>query len=148
MIKEQALVIAVEEHAVLVQTQRTSTCGSCESKQGCGTAVLAKGMGQGTTRLRIQTDLDVKVGDRVILAIDESALLIGSLLIYLLPLLALILGGLLGDYGTRLLELDNELLSIGLGIVALVSCLLLIRFNPHARRYQQGIQPKMTEILP
>ena len=147
MIEVQGLVIAVEDNAVVVQTQRVSTCGSCASKQGCGTAALAKGMGKGVTEIRIVTDLDVKVGDRVTLAIEESALLKGSLFIYLFPLMAMILGSLVGDYYSNRLAINNELLSIFCGLAGLVGALLLARLNPYARQFQQRIQPKLLTIL-
>ena len=146
MIEEQGLVIAVEAGTVVVQTQRASTCGSCASKQDCGTSVLAKGMGKGVTNLRIVTDQDVKVGDRVTLAIEESALLKGSLFIYLLPLVALILGALLGEYCSNLLSIHNELLSVLFGVAGLVGSFLLARLNLHARQFQQRIQPKILAI--
>lgn len=147
MIEEQGLVIAVEADAVIVQTQRASTCGSCASKQSCGTSVLAKGMGKGVTHLRIVTDQDVKVGDTVTLAIKESALLKGSLFIYLFPLTAMILGALLGDYCSNLLSINNELLSVLFGVAGLVGSFLLARLNSYARQFQQRIQPKIQTIV-
>ncbi|HIA07803.1 MAG TPA: Fis family transcriptional regulator [Chromatiaceae bacterium] len=144
MIEEQALVIAVEKGAVVVQTQRASTCGSCATKQGCGTSALAKGMGKGYTELRVVSDLDVNVGDTVILAIDESSLLKGAVFVYLLPLIAMILGGITGDYCANLFALNSEWLSIVFGVAGLVGSLLLIRLNPYAHRFQQQIQPRMV----
>jgi len=147
MIEEQGLVIAIEADVVVVQTQRASTCGSCSAKKGCGTSVLAEGLGKGVTNIRIVTDQDVKVGDRVTLAINESALLKGSLFIYLLPLAAMILAALLGEYCANLLSINTELLSAIFGVVGLVGSFLFTRLNSHARQFQQRIQPKIQTIV-
>ena len=91
-------------------------------------------MAHSYTEFRVVTDLEVKVGDRVILAIDESALLKGAVFIYLLPLTAMILSGLVGDYCSSLLTLNNEWLTISFGIAGLVGSLMLNRLNPHAQQ--------------
>lgn len=93
MIEEQATVIDREGDYVWVQTQRQSSCGQCSVKGGCGTQVLSKVLGNKTSHVRCLNSHDVKIGDRVIIGIEESALLSGSFLMYLLPLLSMILFG-------------------------------------------------------
>ncbi|MCK5697069.1 MAG: SoxR reducing system RseC family protein [Gammaproteobacteria bacterium] len=91
MIEEHATVINNEGNYVWVSTQRQSSCGHCAVKNSCGTSVLAKVLGRKSSTIRCLNTLDsIKKGDKVIIALDESALLIGSFLIYFLPLLSMI----------------------------------------------------------
>jgi len=90
MIEEQAVVIRLEGQHVWLETQRQSACGHCSVKDGCGTQVLGKVLGNKSVVVRCVNSLDVIVGDVVVVGIKESALLKGSLLLYFLPLLLMI----------------------------------------------------------
>ena len=99
MIEEHARVVAFEGDDVWVETQRKSACGQCAANKGCGTAVLGKVLGNKSTRVRILNPKATKVsiGDEIVVGIEEQALVRGSLAVYIAPLLALFLFGLLGD---------------------------------------------------
>ena len=94
MIEEQATVVAFEGDYVWVQTRHKTTCGQCSASKGCGTQVLGKVIGARISRIKCLNDKQLAMGDDVIIGLDENALLSGSLLIYFLPLLLmLVLGG-------------------------------------------------------
>ena len=99
MIEERAQVVAFEGDDVWVETQRQSACGQCAANKGCGTATLAKVLGNKRTRVRVLNPraTKVSVGDEIVVGIEEQALVRGSLAIYIAPLLALFLFGLLGE---------------------------------------------------
>jgi sigma-E factor negative regulatory protein RseC len=99
MIEERAQVVAFEGDDVWVETQRKSACGQCAANKGCGTATLAKVLGNKRTRVRVLNPKATKVsiGDEIVVGIEEQALIRGSLAIYIAPLLALFLFGILGD---------------------------------------------------
>ena len=71
MIEEHARVVAVQGDTALLQTQRQSSCGSCEVKSGCGTSVLAGIVGQKMTQLKVQNTLNARPGDEVVLGFGE-----------------------------------------------------------------------------
>jgi sigma-E factor negative regulatory protein RseC len=89
MLKEQGVVVSVDEHFAWIQTQRKSGCGHCSSNQECGTASLAQVFGRKQAHIKVVNDLAAKVGDQVIIGVEEQALVTGSLLLYLLPLISL-----------------------------------------------------------
>ena len=123
MIEERAQVVALNAEGVWVETQRRTACGQCSANKGCGTATLAKVLGNKRSRVRALNPkaTSVAVGDEVIIGIDEQALVRGSLAVYTVPLLSLFVFGLLGQLlGTQLLFGDSEWLSIGLSILGLV----------------------------
>jgi sigma-E factor negative regulatory protein RseC len=90
VIEEQGRVVAVEWGAVWVETLRKSTCSSCSVKAGCGQSLLDQLSASGRRGLvRALSNLQLNVGDRVIIGVREDLLVRGSLLVYLLPLLGL-----------------------------------------------------------
>ncbi len=99
MIEELAQVVSFEGDDIWVETQRKSACGQCSANKGCGTAVLAKVLGNKRSRVRVLNPnaTEVSIGDEIIVGIEEQALVRGSLAIYMTPLLALFLFGLLGS---------------------------------------------------
>ncbi|MDP1708057.1 MAG: SoxR reducing system RseC family protein [Gammaproteobacteria bacterium] len=108
MMEEQARVVALQPGFVWVETERKSTCGACSLSKGCGSAVLARLLGSRRTRIKAMNTLPVTVGDEVVLGLAEDALIRGSLVLYALPLLALLLGAFAGEYISALLRLEQD----------------------------------------
>lgn len=144
MIEESAQVVAVEGESgeyVWVETQRQSTCGGCAANQACGTATLAKVLGTRRTRVRAINQSGAKLGDRVIVGIDESALIRGSLAVYAMPLLTLMGGGIVGALLSERLQVTGESLTLGLGIAGLVTGLLWLKGFTRRIRDDSRYQP-------
>ena len=95
MIEEQAFVVELEEGFAWVERERSSSCGSCAANKGCGTATLQKVMGNKRSRIRAINQANAKVGQQVVVGLEEQALLKGSLLAYIMPLLMMFVGALL-----------------------------------------------------
>jgi sigma-E factor negative regulatory protein RseC len=135
VLEEPARVVVAAERFVVVETLRRSTCESCSAHKGCGTATLGKVLGRRRTSVRALSDIDVRAGDQVVIAIAEGAFLRGSLATYLMPLLLMIVGAFLGQQLSFVLSLQGEGLTILLGGVGLglgFGCLLL--FSRSIRR--------------
>ena len=96
MIETEAVVVKVEHTVAYVQAERKSNCSSC-SESSCGTSVLANFFGQKTPLYRASNEVGAKVGDRVVVGMEESALFKGTLLLYLFPLLLLFVGAVMGS---------------------------------------------------
>ncbi len=98
MLEERGQVVAVEPGAVLVEVQRRSACGSCQARAACGQG-LGQMLRQGSAhQVRALTDLQLAVGDVVTLGVSEDLLLHSALLVYLLPLVALLAGAGIGRW--------------------------------------------------
>lgn len=96
MIEERGRVLSVESGAVWVETVRHSACSSCQARAGCGQSLMQRlGVGSRQGFIRALDDGHCRVGDEVLIGIPESAVLHGSALVYMLPLLALFVGALL-----------------------------------------------------
>ena len=138
MIEETAQVVRIDGADVWVETRRRSTCSGCAAEKGCGTAALSKVLGNRRTLVRVLADMPLRVGDQVVIGIAEQALVRGSLAVYAVPLLLLLLGAVLGDMGAGHGLWDNAeagSLVLGLGGLA-VGLLWLRRFT---RRIQNDV---------
>ena len=144
MIEEQARVISCDGAYAVVETQRKTSCGACSMNKACGTGVLAKVFKDKMARLKVKNSIEAKVGEEVIVGVEEAAMLRGSFLVYMLPLLMLILFALLGEEIARqLLIVQVELVSICFALMGLFIALWWVRRhtsnNSGQNRYQAVI---------
>jgi len=149
MIEEQARVISTELGHAWVETQRRSTCGTCAANKGCGTSVIAKVVGNRRSRVRAIDPLGVRLGDEVVVGIEESALVRGSLAVYTVPLLAMLVTAVLARW---LWPAAGEPLVVLAGLGGLAGGLLWLRLFAHRvsadRRYQPVILRRLHVLHP
>lgn len=90
MVEENAKILKVEGDVVWVQAIQQSACGSCQAQKGCGHSLLAK-TGQRQIDLPVaRNGLDVSVHDQVVIGVPEQAILKSSMLMYGVPLGAML----------------------------------------------------------
>lgn len=97
MLEERGQVIAVEQGAVRVRVNRQSACGSCQARAACGQGLMQVIQPEHCHEVRALTDLNLQEGEFVVLGVSENLVLRSALMVYLLPLLALITGAVLGQ---------------------------------------------------
>lgn len=102
MIEEHAVIIAIPEHQAndhmpkaTVMLERKVACGICGQKRGCGNATWGKLLGHASDGFEVLNPIGAKVGDSVIIAIEERVLLRSIMFMYLLPLLGMTIGALI-----------------------------------------------------
>lgn len=96
MLEETGRIVELDGEYAWVESERTSTCGSCSVRQGCGTSAIARVLGRKRLRLRAVNQAGAAVGDHVIIGITESGLVRGSLAVYAVPLAGLLAGAVAG----------------------------------------------------
>jgi len=148
MLEQQATVVAVDGDDVVVHADAvTGGCSSCHvgSTGRCGSGTLARlFQRRPPAPLRLPNSIAAVVGDRVVLGIDEQALLYGALQLYLLPLLTLFGGAVVGDL---LLPLRSEIGAVLGAITGLIFGLQGIRYWQQ-RQPQQRLAPQLLRRLP
>ena len=121
MITEQAIVVSANKSETWIETQRKSSCGQCSANKGCGTSVLSKILGNKFSTMKAINKIDAKVGDNVIVALNESALLKGAFMAYIVPLLFIFVFALLGQLLVSLMSLpDYELFIIAFSLLGFI----------------------------
>ncbi len=142
MLEEHATVVAVEENAVWAEVQRKSVCGQCAANKGCGSAVLQKVLGNKRNIFRVSGDLRVSVGDEVVIGVNENAIVKGSLLVYALPVICIIVFALLGEtIASRMLSIDSDYMSVLGAAIGLIVSVLGLRWHSHKSHNQPQYQP-------
>ncbi|MDP2829822.1 MAG: SoxR reducing system RseC family protein [Sulfuricellaceae bacterium] len=103
MLEAEGTIVSTTPDETWVETSRASACGSCSSKDGCGTTTLNQMLGTKKSAFKVLNPIGARAGERVVIGVEEAALLKSSALVYLLPLVLLLLGAMLGG----LLAPDN-----------------------------------------
>lgn len=126
MIEESARVVGLEGNCAWVQTQRRSTCSGCSANKGCGVSVLDKVLGRRTNNIKVLNPSNAQVGDEVVLGIEESALVRGSLTLYAIPLASMMLSAFIGE-GLRAYLSVGDWLTVVMGLAGLFAGLWAVR---------------------
>ncbi len=149
MLEEEGTVVRVHADMVEVVTRKKSACGSCAAKNGCGTSLVESLFPQRTRSFRASNEVLAKEGDRVIIGLDENALQIASMLVYLAPLLGLIAGAMAGSWlGAQISTGQQELFSILAGIGGFWGSLFVVRSCSDALSRKHAYQARVLRVLP
>lgn len=91
MLKQTGHVIARhDDDSYWVELDAGDSCGGCSAKAGCGQRLFVRKSAEKYRRFLIRSELPLETGEAVTIEMDESAVLKASLLVYGLPLLALL----------------------------------------------------------
>lgn len=122
MIEQTAKVVSVDDKTIWLDAERKSTCSGCAAKQGCGTGILENHVGKRFSRIAVDKQQAVKIGQNMQLAIPEEALLHGAFMMYLVPLLMMFaFAGVANSLGV------NTLFESLAGLTGLAAGLILVK---------------------
>jgi sigma-E factor negative regulatory protein RseC len=144
MIEEEATVVAVRGHEALVQTERRSTCSGCSARSGCGTGLLSRLIGRRFAEMSVPNELDLKVGDRVVLGLSETGLVKGAVAMYGLPLIGMLAGAVLAQP----MASSAELVVVTGGALGLLAGLFLARIYLTKGASAAELRPTVLRRLP
>lgn len=98
MIEEYAIVTELINEQATLELERRTACGLCGQKRGCGNAAWGKLLGHNRHAFIADNPVNAKIGDSVLVGINEKAVLNSAFFLYVLPLVGLLIGALLADY--------------------------------------------------
>ncbi|EJK2115047.1 transcriptional regulator [Vibrio navarrensis] len=111
-------VTAQQQHfSVELSCEQQTSCNSCASQKSCGTGIVSKAVGKKALAWHLQTQQRLQVGEVVEIGISEQNVLRSALIVYVVPLMALIVGAMIGQL------LLVPLLGLGEGIVIAASAI-------------------------
>lgn len=143
MLEEQGRVVAIEADALWVETIQTSTCGACRARSGCGQRALA-GVLRTASTLRIslagRAPENFYLDQQITIGIPDHVVVAGSLAVYLLPLLAMLLGA---GLATRIGA--GELGVVLTALLGLLAGGALVRFLSWRVRSNPSLQPLLLD---
>ncbi|WP_394244065.1 SoxR reducing system RseC family protein [Vibrio astriarenae] len=132
--------------ATLSCEQKTS-CSSCASKSSCGTGVVSSAVGNKTLTWQLLTEQKISVGDTVEIGLPERSLLSFAAVTYLLPLVMLVLGAMLGQIWLQPMLGAGEGAIILLGALGALTGFLLARRYVRLREKDTSQQVILLRIL-
>ena len=135
MIDAQGTITAVNGDTAEVLMDETG-CGRCHEEGGCGGNNLGKMLCASPRRFEVLNPGNSAVGDRVTVVVAEGAVRRSALLVYVVPLLALLVGALGGS------ALAGEIGAIVGAVGGLLGAWLILRYaqahgapDRHSRPY-------------
>ncbi len=121
--KEKFEVIDIGSQMMKLKVNRSSGCHSCSVSSGCGTGILSKYF-DNYSAFNKPLQNGVVVGDMIVLEISPKELFYRGFQLYILPILLLFVGGLLGGA----IYPEHELWQIILAFICFFAYLLLIKY--------------------
>jgi len=132
-VREEGRVIKIEGDLAQVEVERKSAC------RACGLCSLRRG---NTMLAEAENTIGAKVGEKVRIEIPSSVVLKGALLFYALPLVALILGMILGIKITK-----HQTGGLTLGFSFFISSFIIIWLYDKKRKVQNLYRSRITGII-
>lgn len=137
-LKEYGIVLKLENGNAVVGIKRNSACSSC------GACELGSNHSQ--MYLTLENTVNAKPGDTVEIELPASQFLKASTILYLIPLMALILGIILGYYIGVYLNLNAETFGAITGIIFTIFTYMSIRRLEPKFKKDSDLNPKITNI--
>jgi sigma-E factor negative regulatory protein RseC len=146
MIEENARVISIYNDDVIIEPVKGAGCSGCKQGSSCGVSLFSNFFGNRDTRYRAVnlSTVPLQPGDRVVVGIDEHAILGGSLIVYALPLFMLVMAAAAGGaLAASMLPGYSEMLAIFAALCGFAGGLVMTRHISrrivHDARYQPVI---------
>lgn len=136
MNREWVEVVATDVGGVWVESQQRSACESCQARSGCGQQALTK-LGR-PVRVWVPTQESFQIGQAIMVELPSGGLALSAIMLYGIPLLALIMGAAFGQ------TVGNDLYAAILGLLFLGVGLLVSK--QVTQRYKTLWQPKIVPL--
>ncbi|CAM2938385.1 SoxR reducing system RseC family protein [Vibrio rarus] len=121
--------------------EQQTSCKGCASKSSCATGQVSKAIGNKQHAWTLTSKVKVQVGDIIEIGLPEKALLAAAALVYLIPLLFLFLGALVGAEISDAIFNGQEWVSIvfGIGFAVLSGMLVKAKLNHTNHQAEQQV---------
>lgn len=138
MQEEIATIIETRGTMAKVRVQSSSSCTQCPSRSSC------RSLGEGVREVEVINRVGAKVGQRVKIGVSPKALLKASFILYIIPILALLVGATLG---ASFSSVNKEIWSVSLGAGFLIGTFLSIKVLGRFFNLKNEYLPTTTGIL-
>jgi sigma-E factor negative regulatory protein RseC len=140
MISERGIVERIDNQKAMVRVKKSSACASCGSRDSCN--ISGRDM-----LVEVSNDLKAETGDFVEISVPEGTLLRLSVLVYLLPVIALMIGAFLGNFLAKPFQTNPSLTAVIGGGIFLIAAFGGLRLYERTKRSGEKYFPRMTRIL-
>ena len=144
MIEEVGTIVELKSKSTaLVLCQKSSMCENCATSGACSV-----GSDDRSRTVEAFNMIGAGIGDRVKIAASTKTFLQSSFLLYIVPLIALVIGAAVGGLVGKMFDLgiDPNLLSAIFGVFFLAGSFLIIRVGSGAL-HSEEFMPKIVAVL-
>ena len=144
MIEEIGTVVELKsKHTAVVMCKKSSLCENCAANGSC-----IIGDDDHIRLIEVQNSLAATIGEQVRIATTTKSFLQSSFLLYIVPLIALVVGAVVGKLVGENLStgLDPNLLSAVFGVFFMIGSFVILRVGSSTLS-QEAYMPKIVEIL-
>lgn len=143
MICESGRVVAIEPQGLWVETIQASACGKCQAQKGCGHSMMGK-LGAKSSYLWVLFDgrnsNDFAVGQLVQVGVPEDLVVSGSVFIYMVPVVAMVLATAVAHH-----YFLSDGASIVGALIGLMAGAFIVRWRSHQNRFDPRLQPTLID---
>lgn len=141
--QEIGVVTKLDGEYAIVEVAKKSAC------DGCAVGSVCKDEGNEVVHIRALNTVLAKQGDRVVVSFDSITYIKGSLLVYALPVVLMVIGAIAGkQYLPAFLPtFDPEGLSAIGGFLCLAFGLVIVKLLSHYFQKKQTYIPAVVQIL-
>ena len=119
MMEQVGKVIKVDSDGwVTVEVEMKSACSHCSQSESCGTSAISKAFSARVQQFSLPATQAYSPGTLLKLGLPESVVLKAAALVYLLPLLGLFIGGMVGSMLATALDINADASSAIWGVLA------------------------------
>lgn len=138
--KEEGLVLEIKDELAVVQLKRSAACESCRC---CRVAEQSDFM-----TAEALNQAGSKIGDMVIVEIEQKEVLLASVVVYLMPIFLMIIGYLFGSYlGKAVLKAYPQETGIIFGFTFLAFSYLIVMLTGKRVAKTRWLQPVVVEVI-
>jgi sigma-E factor negative regulatory protein RseC len=144
MIEEVGTVVELKSKMIaVVMCTKSSLCENCATNGNC-----ALGDDGNTRLIEVHNPISAEIGEQVRIATTTKSFLQSSFLLYIVPLIALVIGAIAGKLvGENLTAgLDPNLLSAVFGVFFMIGSFVILRVGSSVLN-KESYMPKITEII-
>ena len=138
---EEGLVEEIRKGKAKVRVQRSSACKSCSSRDHCEINTSTD------VTIEALNEVNAKEGDWVELSVPAGSFLRLSLVVYLFPVVALIVGAVIGNELGRVFGISSGFASVSGGILAIILIYFILRGVNRRSESSNRYRPRLTKIL-
>lgn len=131
--EEEGLIVEVQGKMAKVQIQRSSACGHCHACElGTNGMMIAE----------VQNPVNARVGEKVKIEIAPSSLLQAAFMVYIVPIIGLVVGYLIGSTITH-----SESIGICSGVAMLLLSFFILYWYDKKISKHRNLRPKIVQVV-
>lgn len=139
---EQGIVTKIDSTTAWVKTTKTDACEACSARGSCNVMGGGKEM-----EVEAINNAGAEVGQKVVLSFETSPLLKATFMLYVLPILFLLAGAVIGDKIAPFFNFDVQTFSLIIGLLFFGLAIIFVKSKGNKLAKKDEYRPKIIRIL-